>query len=169
MGDGVFHCFVVCGAVYLKFGGGEKGRGSGNNGERLKPKEMSFKMNFTPIFWSVSVNGEWEPPGEWNLCTFIYGVSQLPRGVPFLANVLLLFLWFLGRYVHVHGVSYPLKTWRVLHSGSGYLCSSYQVGSWGPLSLRQCPPLLVEVVGGYPLLLARHFLFLILTKSNNIF
>jgi len=38
----------VCGAVYLKFGGGEKGRESGNNGGRSETREVSFKMSFTP-------------------------------------------------------------------------------------------------------------------------
>ncbi|KAH9763759.1 elongator complex protein 4 [Citrus sinensis] len=45
-------------AVYMKFGGGKKGRESGNNGKRSETREVSFQMSFTPIFWSVSVNGE---------------------------------------------------------------------------------------------------------------
>ena len=40
--------FVVCDVVYLKSGRGEKRRESGNNGERSKPREISFKMRFTP-------------------------------------------------------------------------------------------------------------------------
>ena len=47
-GDGVPYWFVVCSAVYLKFGGGENGRESDNNGERSKPREVSFKMSYTP-------------------------------------------------------------------------------------------------------------------------
>ena len=47
-GDGVPHWFIVCGSVYLKFGGGEKGRESGNNGERSETREVSFQMSFTP-------------------------------------------------------------------------------------------------------------------------
>ena len=36
------------------------------------------------------------PLGEWNPGAFIYGVPQLPRGVPFLANVFFLFYDFLA-------------------------------------------------------------------------
>ena len=88
--------------------------------------------------------------GERNLGAFIYGVPQLPRSVPFLANVLLPLYNLLSRYLHVCGVSHLLETWRALESGPGYLCSSCRVGGWGPLSLRHCPSFLAEVAGGYP-------------------
>ena len=38
---------LLC-AVYLKFGGGEKGIGSGNNGERSELRKVSFKMSLRP-------------------------------------------------------------------------------------------------------------------------
>ena len=41
------HLFIVCGTVYLKFGGDKKGRGSGNNGESSELREVSFQMSFT--------------------------------------------------------------------------------------------------------------------------
>ena len=54
--------------------------------------------------------------------------------------------------------------WCTLESGPRDLCSSCRVGGWGPLSFTFGR-------GGrrLSLLLARRFLFLILTKSNNIF
>ena len=48
----------MCGAVYLKFGGGEKGRESGNNGGRSETREVSFKMSFTPAESEIEVRGE---------------------------------------------------------------------------------------------------------------
>ena len=38
---------LLC-AVYLEFGGGEKGRGSGNNGEMSELRKNSFQMSSTP-------------------------------------------------------------------------------------------------------------------------
>ena len=38
---------LLC-TVYLKFWGGEKARMSVNNDERFGPREVSFKISFTP-------------------------------------------------------------------------------------------------------------------------
>ena len=75
----------------------------------------------------------------------------------------------LGNQEGVRCVSHLLETWRALESGPRYLCSGCRVGGWGPLSLGQCPSLLAEVADGYPPLIVRCFLFIILTKSNIIF
>ena len=56
--------------------------------------KLGFKVEENLFFGVWVFLGEWEHDGEWNLGTFIYGAPQLPRGVPFLANVLLPFYDF---------------------------------------------------------------------------